>query len=174
MKEIENMVNDSAECNVSQLVADEDGNVIVPTFDWTDFFATRMKRFVGIKKYHHFRFDSSDPGVVTVKLHSDSVEEMFYLLKQPWIPDLSELPNIVSPKSLSTERRWYLFDQIRQFCSDNAKDKLLQPFRLRQQKSLLVKGHDSVEHANKQAIIANLVRPKNNLCIIFLSLFYVL
>ena len=50
MKEIENVVNDSAECNVSQLVADEDGNVILPTFDWTDFFATRMKRFVGIKK----------------------------------------------------------------------------------------------------------------------------
>ena len=160
--------------NVSQLVADEDGNVIVPTFDCTDFFATRMKRFVGIKKYHNFRFDSSDPGVVTVKLHSDSVEEKFYLLKQPWIPDLSELPNILSSKSLSTERRWYLFDQIRQFCSDNAKDitcplpsvprpgsrsgtpipshsaeQTSSAFRLHQQKSLLVKGHDSVKHANK-------------------------
>ena len=46
MKEIKIVVNDSAECNVSQLVADEDGNVIVPTFDWSDFFGTRMKRFV--------------------------------------------------------------------------------------------------------------------------------
>ena len=58
MKEIENVVCDSAECNVSQLGADEDVNVIVPTFDWTNFFATRMKRLVGLKKYHHFRFDS--------------------------------------------------------------------------------------------------------------------
>ena len=122
MKEIENVVNDSAECNVSQLVADEDGIVIVLTFDWTDFFAIRMKHFVEIKKYHYFRYNSSDPGVVTVMLHSDSVEEKFYLLKQPWIPNSSELPNIVSPKSLSTERRWYLFYQIRHFCSDYAKD----------------------------------------------------
>ena len=88
------MVNDSAECNVSQLVADEEGDMIVPTFDWTDFFCYSMKRFVGIKKYHHFRFDSSDPGVVTLKPHSDSVEEKFYLLKQLWIPDSSKLPSV--------------------------------------------------------------------------------
>ena len=122
MKDIEGVVNDSAQCNVSQLVSDEDGNMIVPTFDWTDFFACHMKKFQGIKKYHHFLFDSSDPGVVTMKVHSDSAEEKFNLLKHPWSPHLSELPNIVPPKSLSIERQWYLYEHIRTFCSDSAKD----------------------------------------------------
>ena len=104
-------------------MSDEDGNMIMLTFDWTDLFACHMmKQFIGIKKYHHFIFDSSNPGVVTMKVHSDSAEERFQLQKQPWSPDLSELPNIVVPKPLSTERQWYLFDQIRQFCSESAKN----------------------------------------------------
>ena len=43
---IAKVVDDSAECNISQLVIDKNGSVIVPTFDWTDFFASRMKKFV--------------------------------------------------------------------------------------------------------------------------------
>lgn len=51
------------ECNVAQLVANEDDSLIFPTQNWTDFFATRMKRIVGIKKFHpsgHYHFH---PGV---------------------------------------------------------------------------------------------------------------
>ena len=33
MKGIEDVVNDSAKCNVSQLVSDEDWNMILPNFD---------------------------------------------------------------------------------------------------------------------------------------------
>jgi len=88
-----------------------------------------MKWLIGIKKYHHFivdssnpGVDSSNPGVVTIKVHPDSEAERFHLLKQPWNPDSSELPNIVVPKSLSIDAQWYLLDQIRQFCSERAKD----------------------------------------------------
>ena len=44
LQSIAQVVNDSAECNFAQLVAPEDGSVIVQTFYWTDFFAPHLKR----------------------------------------------------------------------------------------------------------------------------------
>jgi hypothetical protein len=60
---ISQVVNDSADCNFAQVVAQEDGSMMVQTFDWTDFFAPHLKRISAIK-YHHFRFTSSAPGCV--------------------------------------------------------------------------------------------------------------
>ena len=74
LQNIAEVVNSSAECNIAQLVSREDGTTIVPTLDWTDFFATRMKKIPGIKKLHHFRFTSSSPGWVFVKVRSDTPE----------------------------------------------------------------------------------------------------
>ena len=73
LKGIAQAVNDSAECNFAQLVCNEDGSTIVPTYDWTDFFAPQLKKISGIKKYHHFRCDSSKPGRVYVE-HADTAE----------------------------------------------------------------------------------------------------
>lgn len=43
----------------------KDGSTIISTFDWTDFFATKMK-ITGINKYHHFRKTSSSMGVMAL------------------------------------------------------------------------------------------------------------
>ena len=116
-------MNDSAECNFAQLVCNEDGSTIVPTYDWTDFFAPQLKKISGIKKYHHFRCDSSKPGRVYVKEHADTAEVEIDLRKSSsWLPDQKELPSIVPPKGLSAERQWYLYDSIRPFCPDGDKD----------------------------------------------------
>ena len=124
LRAIAQVVNDSAECNVPQLVCDENGGTIVPTYDWTNFFAPHLKKLIGIKKYHHFRFTSSEPGVVYVKEHADTAEVRMDLNKSspPWVPDKDELPSVVSPKGLSAERQWYLYDHIRPFCPDSDKD----------------------------------------------------
>ena len=100
-------------------MVDEDGNTIVPTFDWTNFFATRFKRFVGIKSYHHFRFVASEPGVVYARNHSDTPKVKVNLLRGPWSPDVNEYP---IPKGLSAERQWYLFENIRVFCPEDDMD----------------------------------------------------
>lgn len=100
----------------------EDGGTIVPTFNWTDFFATKMKKIPGIKKLHHFRFDSSSPGKVFVKERCDTPEMELELLKESWEPDVDELPTIVPPHGLSAERQWYLYEQIRPFCPEDDKD----------------------------------------------------
>ena len=108
LKTISQAVNDSADCNFAQLVCNESGATIVPTYDWTDFFAPHLKKVASIKKYHHFRCDSSQPGVVFVKQHADTDEEKINLMKcsPPWLPDPNNLPSLVPPKGLSAERQW--------------------------------------------------------------------
>ena len=122
LQAIAEVVNKSAECNYTQLVSRDDGSTIVTTFDWTDFFAPRMKRINGIKKYHHFRIFSSSPGTVFVKEQNDTPEVELILLKEPWDVDSDTLPNIVPPHGLSIERQWYLYERIRPFCPDEDKD----------------------------------------------------
>ena len=123
LRQIAQVVNDSAVCNVAQLVASDDGTMIVPTYNWTDFFATRMKKVPGIKKYHHFSFKSDNPGgVIYLKLRSDSEAENFHILKEPRHPDPDNFPAVVTPKYLSAERQWYLYNQIRPFCPESDRD----------------------------------------------------
>ena len=124
LRGIAQVVNDSALCNVSQLVCDENGHTIVPTYDWTDYFAPHLKKVTGIKKYHHFRFTSSEPGVVYARVHADTDEVRMDLNKSspPWSPNKDELPPIVAPKGLSAEQQWYLYENIRPFCPDSDKD----------------------------------------------------
>ncbi len=44
LKDIAQVVSDSAECNFPQLVADENGLVIVPRLDWTSFFCSKNEK----------------------------------------------------------------------------------------------------------------------------------
>ena len=46
--DIVQVVNNSPSCNLVQLVTDEDGTTIVPTFNWADFFAPHMRKIVSI------------------------------------------------------------------------------------------------------------------------------
>lgn len=125
LQAIAQVVNKSAHCNYAQLVVSEDGSTLVPIFDWTSFFALHFKKMTSIKKYHYFRFSSSEPGVVYTRVHCDMEEEKHFLLKkasQPWCPNPSEYPSLVPAKGLTAERQWYLFDSIRQFCPEEDRD----------------------------------------------------
>lgn len=110
------VINKSAECNYAQLVSREDGSTIVPTFNWTDFFAPKMRKIKGIKKLHHFKMDSASPGCVLAKEQCDTPEVKYDLLKTPWTPDDDNLPGVVPPHGLNAERQWYLYNQIHPFC----------------------------------------------------------
>lgn len=123
LQDIAQVVNESAHCNSAQLNVTEDGIVVVPTHDWTSFFAPQMRKFNGIKQYHHFRFPASKPGVMYVRLHCDTEEEEFILLKKDdWRPESSLLPDQITPKGLSIERQWYLYEKIREFSPEVARD----------------------------------------------------
>ena len=87
--------------------------------------AQRVKAncFRGIKKYHYFHFDSRKPGKVYVKTYSDEPEKEIELLTDPnWRPSASKLPQVVTPAGLSKERQQYLYEKIREFCPEYARD----------------------------------------------------
>ena len=68
-----------------------------------------LRKLPGLKNIHHFRFPSSDPGVVYVKTHSDEEEVKFTLLKKSskMSPDPSEYPE---PGADLENVRLYLFE----------------------------------------------------------------
>ena len=122
LEDIALVVDNSALCNFSQLVSTAEGTIIVPTMNWSNFFASNSKRLTGIKHYHHFEFSSSRPGIVTVKEQSASESLSIPLLKHDWSPSVSELPDVIAPKTFSAERQWYLHDMIRPFCTEESRD----------------------------------------------------
>ncbi len=101
------------------LVGTSDGTLIVPTFEWTSYFAMHFRKIIGIKKYHHFHFDSSLPGTVIVQERCDTEKISIQILKDGWMPSRATLPQQVFPKGLSAQRQWYLYDKIRSFCPES-------------------------------------------------------
>jgi len=117
-----NVVNTSANVNTTQLTGTPDGTVIVPTYDWQTFLYEHTKKLVGIKSFHHLRFSSTTKGHVFARLKSDSPEVDFNLLKDEWTPTATDLPERLTPSGLSPARQWYLFQKIREFCPEEARD----------------------------------------------------
>lgn len=123
LADIAQVVNESARVNIPQLCGTEDGSIIVPTYDWKGWLATKFKTIPQMKQYHHFRVSADNPGSVFLKVHSDTEEKKFDLIKDPlWLPSASELPSLVEPRGLPPDRQWYLYEHIREFCPDYSKD----------------------------------------------------
>jgi hypothetical protein len=121
LKDICDVVNNSAVCNVAQPVSEQDGTIIVPTHDWQQFLNHHFRKLKNISTYHHFRFSSSDPGVVFLKQYDDSAKERVPLLKGNWQPD-NDFPKVIQPAGLSLERQSYLYERIREFCPEERRD----------------------------------------------------
>lgn len=127
LEDIARVVNTSAVVNHAQLVGKEDGTVIVPQYNWADFFAPCFRRqaFKGIKSLHHLVFSSTQPGYAMVRESTDSTEWKLPLLSKDyrnWTPSPTDLPPIIQPEGLSHERKQYLFDKIREFCPPHCRD----------------------------------------------------
>ena len=61
LNDLIDVVNQSAVVNVAQPTGSADGQVLVPTYNWQEFFTPYFK-VTGIKKLHHLRFTSASPG----------------------------------------------------------------------------------------------------------------
>ena len=118
LDDIANTVARSSVVNVPQLVGTLDGDLLVPTYNWSEFFEDRVTKTAlkGISKFQHFRFSRSTPGVVHVKNSSNGIEKITLLKDRSWKPSPHELPETVVPNGLSPERKQYLYEKIREFC----------------------------------------------------------
>ena len=122
LDDLPQVVDESAECNISQLVGSQAGQVIVSSRDWARFFSSHFRRLDGIKKYHHFRFERDCPGVVFLKKTATAEVEEQILLRDAWNSSVANIPPPITPTGLSYERKKYLFDKIREYCRDDVKD----------------------------------------------------
>jgi len=103
--------------NIAQLVGTEDGTTVVPCKNWHQFLESSFKPLPNIKAFHHFRFSSPEPGTVCAKIHADSPEEHFNLVRKKDLV-FSSQAHIISPPGLDSARQTYLFNSIRDFCTD--------------------------------------------------------
>ena len=124
MYDVASACDNSGESNFSVLVGSHDGNVTVPTYDWSDHLATFFRRVPRLKSYHHFRMSSQYPrGEIHCYTHLNDPDPLKFNMLKKDVEDVpSELPSIVQPDGLSEERIRYLYNEIREFCSDQNKD----------------------------------------------------
>ena len=123
LQDVVDVVNASADVNVAQLVGTQDGEVVVPTYDWANFLGGYFRRIPQVKSYHHFTFSCDSPGVVALKAFSDSNATTFRLLADDsWAPSTVQLPPQIWPPGLPSERQWYLHREIREFCRPGTED----------------------------------------------------
>ncbi len=125
LEDLVRVVESSATPNISQLVGTQEGETLVPTYDWAGMFPGHLRKLKNIKSYRHFRVDSSTPGVVHVKVASDSTEKSISLVvDDDWVPSSSSLPELVVPLGLSLERQWYLRNSIAEYCPEEVRDRV--------------------------------------------------
>ena len=127
LDDIVQVIQSSAVVNEVQLVAKQNGEILVPTYDWAEFFQPHFSRTAlkGIKSYQHFRFDAANPEIVYVSTVADGPEKKITLLSDStWTPSPLELPPVIPPVGLSLERQTYLFEKIREFCRPEVRDEV--------------------------------------------------
>jgi hypothetical protein len=107
-----------------QSFRNKDGKRNYQYYEWNSWFSKYFINLPEIKKYHHFSFNKTKPGEVTVKESIDGKEYTFNLLKNKKyrFKKITERPSILIPEGLSNERQWYLYDNIREHIP-NEKDK---------------------------------------------------
>ena len=119
LTDIVDVVNTSSMANRAQLVGDETGNVLVPTFDWSTFLSLGFKKIKGIKRMQHFTFPADKPGVVLMRQQWDGPTTEIVLL-QGQLPH--GMPPTILPAGLTRDRQAYLFHHIRQFVDEDKRD----------------------------------------------------
>lgn len=126
LDDIVKAVNESGSPNIAQLVGTQAGEVIVPMFNWSDYFEhkTIKTALKGISHMHHFHFKYSAPGTVLVKDTIDDKEwrSISLLKSSSWQPSSGDLPDPIIPAGLSLERQYYLYDKIREFVPAEFRD----------------------------------------------------
>lgn len=123
IQDIAEVVQKSAVVNHPQLIGDYDGSTYVKFYNWSNIFDDYTIAIKGITKFHHFRMSSCTPGYVFVREGIEDPEKKINIIKNnTWMPSQDTMPPLIDPPGLPLERQWYLYNKIREFCPDEAKD----------------------------------------------------
>ena len=103
LSDIVDVVNNSGYINHAQLVETQEGQVLIPTYDWQTYLSPHFKKIHNIKRFHHFKFSREHPGGVICKIYGDNKETKLDMHLDLWKPSISELPPLIQPQGLSHE-----------------------------------------------------------------------
>ncbi|XP_051985316.1 uncharacterized protein LOC127645673 [Xyrauchen texanus] len=121
--------------NIPQLVGTAEGKVLVQTFDWQQHLTRHFRRLPQIKSYQHFSFEAKRPGVVLAKVTvMHNLSNISYCADGADLPPVDGLP-VLAPPGLKIDRQTYLYEKIRPFCADEARDITCPAPRVTTQKS---------------------------------------
>ena len=121
LDDIVKVVNKSAVVNHAQLVGTQSGEVVVPTYNWSNYLGEHLLKIPLITHQHHFQFLST--GEVIIREYSNSPETKLNPLKDStWRPASTTLPPISLTSRLSSECQAYLYEKIRDYCWAETKD----------------------------------------------------
>ena len=113
MNHLVKVVNESASCNLAQVYRSNSGPSNWQWKMWDSFLASYFKPLKGIRKLHHFRCSSTEPGTVYVKESINDQEKAVSILKPTAsVSALSRtcLPSELQPAGLTADRQRYLFN----------------------------------------------------------------
>ena len=94
----------------------KNGERCVIWYNWSAHLSTAFRTFPGILQYH-FTFDATKPGIVFAKEYEYTAEVQYRLILAEDQPSINQMPSTITPCGMSPERRQYLFEKIRPFCS---------------------------------------------------------
>ena len=120
LDDLARVVNESAACNLCQLVGTQDGTTIVPSRDWAGFLSS------------HFAAWMVSRSTVTSAL-SRTIQGWSSSRRLPQrrrrrdaccgvSPSLEDKPPLVPATGLSLKQRRYLFERIQEYCHEESKD----------------------------------------------------
>jgi len=142
---------------MAEPVGTEQGDVLIPCFDWQSKFVS-LGKVLGIKQLHHFAFDASKPGLCLVR---DYAQSPVHEVSVNWHgePMSSQLPQVLVPPRLTQARQVYLFTKIRPYVADEFKDRVCP-------KPVEVEAVDEVEQpscsTNEQLTDKAAIKPKQH------------
>lgn len=94
----------------------------VTWYNWTSYVNQFYKPLIGITSYHHFKILSDG---VEARSFADSENCVELKLQLAAVND--EMPEILIPEGLSLERKWYMFNNLRDLVHDKKKADSLAP-----------------------------------------------
>ena len=87
--------------------------------DWTSWLSEYFKPIPHITNYQHFRLNSEEQGIITLRKTIDAEDENITLIKEKksliaFKKKILYPDKTLSPTGLSAERQWYLYENIRE------------------------------------------------------------
>ena len=79
-------VNNSAGVNSAELCGLPNGEVLVPVYDWQNFFEKCFRLIPDILSYHRFEFSTDEPGIVVCCKYVDSELKRVEVFRGSTIP----------------------------------------------------------------------------------------